>query len=92
MTLRPVPTVLLYDPAVSSLNIGDHMISESCDRVLAPLLAESFVVRVSSHLPVSPFEQQPHQARSLQQHNGVVDQPLQGEDGGESHPCLILTL
>ncbi len=55
MTLRPMPTVLLYDPAVSSLNRGDHIISDSCDRVLAPLLAESFVVRVSSHLPVSRY-------------------------------------
>ena len=54
MTLRPMPTVLLYDPAVSSLNIGDHIISDSCDRVLAPLLAESWVVRVSSHLSRSP--------------------------------------
>lgn len=55
MTHDPMPTVLLYDPAVSSLNIGDHIISDSCARELAPLLDESFVVRVSSHLPVSRY-------------------------------------
>lgn len=55
MTHRPMPTVLLYDPAVSSLSIADHIISDICDRVLAPLLVESFVVRVLSHLQVSRY-------------------------------------
>ena len=50
-----VPTVLLYDPAVSSLNMGDHIISDSCERELGPLLEDAFVVRVSSHLPVSKY-------------------------------------
>ena len=55
MTHATMPTVLLYDPAVSSLNMGDHIISDSCDRELGPLLDGAFVVRVSSHLPVSKY-------------------------------------
>ncbi len=55
MIKHTMPTVLLYDPAVSSLNVGDHIISDSCDRELAPLLADAFAVRISSHLPVSRY-------------------------------------
>lgn len=47
--------MVLYDPAVSSLNMGDHIISDSCRRELAPVLGSSFVVSVSTHLPVSKY-------------------------------------
>lgn len=55
MSRPTIPTVLMYDPAISSLNMGDHIISDSCDRELDPLLRGAFVVRVSSHLPVSKY-------------------------------------
>jgi polysaccharide pyruvyl transferase WcaK-like protein len=47
--------VLLYDPAISSLNMGDHIISESCHRELGPLLDKTFLVEISSHLPISKY-------------------------------------
>jgi hypothetical protein len=47
--------VVLYDPAVSSLNMGDHIISDACENELSPLLDNAFVVRISSHLPVSKY-------------------------------------
>ena len=55
MTRPTIPKVLLYDPAVSSLNMGDHIISESCRRELGPLLDHAFLVEISSHLPVSKY-------------------------------------
>jgi hypothetical protein len=55
MTQFTMPKVLLYDPALSSLNMGDHIISESCQRELRPLLERAFVVQISSHLPVSKY-------------------------------------
>lgn len=45
--------IVLYDPALSSMNLGDHIISESAKRELAELLDPAFVVDVSTHLPVS---------------------------------------
>lgn len=55
MTRPTMAKVLLYDPAVSSLNMGDHIISDSCRRELGPLLEHAFVVQISSHLPVSKY-------------------------------------
>lgn len=55
MTRPTIQRVLLYDPAVSSLNMGDHIISDSCRRELEPLLENAFVVQISSHLPVSKY-------------------------------------
>lgn len=55
MTSTLGKVVMLYDPAVSSLNLGDQIISDSCDRELAPILRDAFVVRVSTHLPVSRY-------------------------------------
>lgn len=45
--------IILYNPAISTLNLGDEIIFDSISKVLAPLLEHSFVVNVSTHLPVS---------------------------------------
>lgn len=56
VSMRPsFSTVLLYDPALSSFNMGDHVISEACHRHLGPLLDDAFVIEISSHLPVSQY-------------------------------------
>lgn len=42
-------TVLLFDTSVGSLNMGDTIIKQYCDRALAELLAQKNVVRVPTH-------------------------------------------
>ena len=55
MIAETMKKVVLYDPAVSSLNLGDHIISHSCKRELAPILDGAFTIEISSHLPVSRY-------------------------------------
>lgn len=45
--------ILLYNPSLSTLNIGDRIIVESAKKELSPILDNAFVVDVSTHLPVS---------------------------------------
>lgn len=45
--------IVLYNPALSSLNMGDEIIFESAFRELQELFPESFFVQLSTHLPVS---------------------------------------
>ena len=47
--------IVLYNPAISSLNLGDEIIAESVKKALRPILENSFVINVSTHLPVSRF-------------------------------------
>jgi len=47
--------IVLYDPSVSSINMGDHIISNSVKGQLSKLLDNSFVVNISTHLPVSNY-------------------------------------
>ena len=44
---------VLFDPSISSLNIGDHIISEAVQRGVSHVLDDSFVINVSTHLPIS---------------------------------------
>ena len=45
--------ILMIDPAVSAVNIGDEIISESIRKQLSPILRDAFVTNISSHLPLS---------------------------------------
>lgn len=45
--------VLMIDPAVSAVNIGDEIISASIREQISDILEESFVTDISSHLPLS---------------------------------------
>lgn len=47
--------IVLYNPAVSSLNMGDHIIFDGAYRELEDLLSEAFIVEISTHLPVSGY-------------------------------------
>ncbi|WP_059351964.1 hypothetical protein [Bacillus coahuilensis] len=47
--------IVLYNPAISSLNMGDHIIFDGAYRQLEDLLNTSFIVEVSTHLPVSRY-------------------------------------
>ena len=44
--------VVLFDPSIKSLNIGDQIIMKSASRELAPLCEKSFVIRCGTHTPV----------------------------------------
>lgn len=45
--------IILYNPAISSLNMGDHIIADASKEHLQFLLKDSFTVEVSTHLPIS---------------------------------------
>lgn len=45
--------IILYNPAISSMNIGDAIIGEGAKDNLDFLLKDSFIVEVSTHLPMS---------------------------------------
>jgi len=47
--------VVLYNPSISSLNIGDHIIFDGANKQLEGLLSNAFVVEVSTHLPISRY-------------------------------------
>ncbi len=47
--------IVLYNPAISSLNMGDHIIFDAIRAQLERLLTEAFIVEVSTHLPVSRY-------------------------------------
>lgn len=48
-----INNTVLFDPAISSLNIGDHIISESAKKQIRPIIENDFIVEVSTHLPIS---------------------------------------
>lgn len=45
--------IVLHSPSISSMNIGDEIITESAKKGLENLLEGSFVTEVSTHLPMS---------------------------------------
>lgn len=47
--------IVLYNPSISSMNLGDEIIYDGVKKALKPILSDSFVVNVSTHLPVSFF-------------------------------------
>ena len=47
--------IILLNPAISSFNLGDHIIYDSVTHELKKLLNKAFIVEVSTHLPVSKW-------------------------------------
>lgn len=45
--------IVLYNPSVTTLNIGDSIIFDSVIRELAPMMEDAFRVDVSTHLPMN---------------------------------------
>ncbi|MGN0802212.1 MAG: polysaccharide pyruvyl transferase family protein [Candidatus Faecivicinus sp.] len=45
--------IIAFDPAVSSSNLGDSIISDSASAYLEALFPDSFMIKVSTHLPTS---------------------------------------
>ncbi len=47
--------ILVFNPAISSSNLGDHIIAESVYKQASEILNKSFIVDVSTHLPLSSY-------------------------------------
>lgn len=47
--------IVLYNPAISSFNMGDHIIFDGVYKQLEELLTGAFLVDISTHLPVSGY-------------------------------------
>ncbi|MEQ9763813.1 polysaccharide pyruvyl transferase family protein [Streptococcus sp. ZJ151] len=44
---------IIFDPALSSMNMGDHIISEAVREQIDPIIKDSFIIDISTHLPIS---------------------------------------
>lgn len=53
--MNKLKKIVLYNPAISSLNMGDHIIFDGAYNQLEELLNQAFIVEVSTHLPVSRY-------------------------------------
>ena len=53
--MKNIKKIVLYNPAISSLNMGDHIIFDGANNQLEDLLNQAFVVEISTHLPVSRY-------------------------------------
>ncbi|GAB7306466.1 MULTISPECIES: polysaccharide pyruvyl transferase family protein [Enterococcus] len=47
--------ILLHNPGIGTLNIGDQIISDSAKKQLSSLLKQSFVSEISTHMPNSYY-------------------------------------
>ena len=45
--------IILYNPSITTINIGDEIIFESICKHIQPILKDAFNIHVSTHLPVS---------------------------------------
>ena len=45
--------IVLYNPSITTLNVGDQIIFDSIERELSPILEGAFRVDVSTHLPMN---------------------------------------
>lgn len=55
MLMKIYKKIVMYNPAISSLNMGDHIIFDGAHRQIEPLLKDAFLVEISTHLPVSYY-------------------------------------
>lgn len=44
---------IIYNPSITTLNLGDAIIYESVIENIKPIIEDAFTVHVSTHLPVS---------------------------------------
>lgn len=47
--------IILYNPEISSLNLGDGIIAEACKNNLNPILKDAMCVEISTHMPISNY-------------------------------------
>ena len=50
-------TIVLFDPSIRSLNMGDHIISASAKKEIQHLLTNRFVIECATHAPVVTWYQ-----------------------------------
>ena len=49
--------IVMFDTSYSTINMGDYIINNSINNEMNYLLNNNFVVRFSSHMPISKFFQ-----------------------------------
>ena len=49
--------IVMFDPSYSTINMGDFIISDSINREMKSIIDDSFVLRISTHMPISKFLQ-----------------------------------
>lgn len=52
-TNEEMKKVIIYNPSITTLNIGDKIIFESVMENIQPIIEDAFTIHVSTHLPVS---------------------------------------
>lgn len=45
--------IVLYNPAISSLNLGDEIIAQSCKQYIKNIFSNNMYIEISTHLPVN---------------------------------------
>lgn len=50
-------SIVLFDPSIRSLNLGDHIIMDSAERQLADIIQGRFTLKCATHAPVVTFYQ-----------------------------------
>ena len=50
-------TIVLFDPSIRSLNMGDHVIMRSAENELACLLEDNYIIHCGTHSPAVTFYQ-----------------------------------
>lgn len=50
-------TIVLFDPSIRSLNMGDHVIMNSAAYELADIIGDNYVIRCGTHSPAVTFYQ-----------------------------------
>ena len=50
-------SIVLFDPSIRSLNLGDHIIMDSAERQLAEITRGRFTLKCATHAPVVTFYQ-----------------------------------
>lgn len=50
-------TIVLFDPSIRSLNMGDHVIMNSTEHELSDIIGDNYVIRCGTHSPAVTFYQ-----------------------------------
>lgn len=49
--------IVLFDPSIRSLNMGDHIIMNSAEKVISNITKNQFIIKAATHAPIVTFYQ-----------------------------------
>lgn len=50
-------TIVLFDPSIRSLNMGDHIIMRAAEKELSNIIKDNYIIKCGTHSPVVTFYQ-----------------------------------